>query len=503
MEKRNNKSVALMFRRNFLTMILLIILMSIPTFMLLAIGTKNYYGDPENKLFLYIATAVLILTLIVFAYLLISIHDKLPKSMEEDSKIAQSGAAVIMPSMVQKSRETNATVAENEDVFNKFNGLILLIENMNKNVSFKEVLDYIYKSFWEFIPYTYIGIALIGEDGKTVRASYGVTSKYHMNLPKRLLGYKTDIENTSLGRILDSGKERIINDLEEYLADKPKKDYNAVLIEEGIRASITFPLKNNGRNVGIIFFSSNKKNIYKKEHVEFLRTIANSITLCLEKSIFFDDMIIGSIQALARLAEQRDSETGEHIFRMKTYSRVIAELLYEEEKYRNVINVDYINSIERLSPLHDIGKVGIRDDILLKPGKLTRDEFEIMKFHTVYGGWVLKDAEDTVKKWGRSIFKIGIEIAECHHEKWDGTGYPNGLMANEIPLSARIVAAADVFDALTSKRIYKEAYPFEESLNIIIEGSGKHFDPNISEIFKKHSSSIREVYDEFKNSQIL
>ncbi|MDI6617253.1 MAG: HD domain-containing phosphohydrolase [Clostridiales bacterium] len=384
----------------------------------------------------------------------------------------------------------------------KFNSLISLIENINMNKPFKDILDYIYDSFSAYIPYTYIGIALIEDDGETIKASFGASGKNHKNLPKRLLGYKTNIYDTSLIKIVQTGKERIINDLEDYTKGKSIKEYNKILLEEGIRSSITFPLKNNKKVIGIIFFSSNRKNIYKKEHIDFLKIIANSIALGLEKTIFIDDMIIGSVQALAKLAEQRDRNTGEHLKRISVYSRLLAKLLSKNKKYSDIINIDYIDNIERFSTLHDIGKVGIRDDILLKAGRLTPEEFSIMQAHTIYGSWVLKTAEKKVQKNGRSIFSMGIEIAEGHHEKWDGSGYPYGKAGEDIPLSARIVAVADVFDALTSKRSYKDAFSYEYSRNIIISESGKSFDPDIAGLFIEYDDEIRKVYERFK-SQII
>lgn len=397
----------------------------------------------------------------------------------------------------------NPLLCEMKGVYDRLDSIIHLIENLNRNVPFKDILDHVYKSFSDYIPYTYIGVALIDEDGKNIKASFGVGGTVHLRLPDRMLGYSTSIESTSLGTILESGKERIINNLEEHLKGKPLKEYNRILFEEGIRSSITFPLKSNSKPVGIIFFSSKQKNIYRSEHVEFLKTLANSIALGLEKSILMDNMVISSVQALARLAEQRDPETGEHLYRMSTYSRVIAEILSRHEKYKGVIGFDYINSIERFSPLHDIGKVGIRDEILMKPGKLTGEEFAIMKTHTIYGAWVLKSSEENMQKSGRSIFKTAIEIAEGHHEKWDGSGYPYGRSGTEIPLSARIVAVADVFDALTSKRPYKEPFTYDDSCRIIIEGAGKHFDPDIVDAFIKSNEKIKSIYNDFRAKGIL
>jgi response regulator RpfG family c-di-GMP phosphodiesterase len=183
-----------------------------------------------------------------------------------------------------------------------------------------------------------------------------------------------------------------------------------------------------------------------------------------------------------------------HIERMKEYSKAISEFLLEDSIYKENITIRFIKDIEKFSPMHDIGKVGIKDNILFKPGKLTPDEFEEMKKHTVYGAEVLRTAEKNIKKQNISMFKIGIEIAEGHQEKWDGSGYPYGKSGEDIPLSARIVAVADVFDALTSKRPYKKAFSFEESFSIIVEGKGKHFDPFIIDSLIKHKEDIYRLY---------
>jgi HD-GYP domain-containing protein (c-di-GMP phosphodiesterase class II) len=400
-----------------------------------------------------------------------------------------------------KGEELKPIFYEVQTVFNKLKSLINIIEDLSKNVPFRNILDRIFNSFLEYVPYTYIGVALIEDDGEIIKASYVSAAKEHKDLAKRMLGLKAEISSTSLGDVLKSKKARLINDLDEYVKGKKMREYNKILLEEGIKSSITFPLINNDKPIGIIFFSSSKKNVYKKEHVEFLKIVANSIMLSLEEDIFIEDMVVSSTLALAVLTEERDPETGEHLNRMKIYSRMLAEYLSKENKYKDVIDMTYINAIERFSPLHDIGKVAIRDDILLKPGKLTKEEFEIMKTHTTYGGKVLRMADENLKKRGRSIFAMGIEIAEGHHEWWNGTGYPYGKQGEEIPLSARIVAVADVLDALTSKRPYKRAFSFQESLDIIIEDSGKHFDPYIINVLLKNIVKFKERYRRFNRNQ--
>ncbi|WHH58803.1 HD domain-containing phosphohydrolase [Petroclostridium sp. X23] len=397
-------------------------------------------------------------------------------------------------------KEVKPVIVEINGILGKINKLIALIENINMNSSFSEILTYIYNEFSCFMPYSYIGIALIKENRNVLEASYGISDGSITGLPAQLIGKKYYIKDTSLGKVIDSGNARIINDLEAYVADKPSKDYNKAILGAGIKSSLTLPLKLNGEPVGIIFFSSREKNAYVEEHVKFLKTLANSIAISFEKNVFTEELIYSSVLALVKLAEARDEDTGDHLERMKIYSKTIAQFLYEDSKYSDMINPEYINDIERFSPMHDIGKVGVRDGILLKPGKLDADEFEEMKKHASYGAEVLKAAESSISRKKRRMFQMGVEIAESHHEKWDGSGYPYGKSGKEIPLSARIVAVADVFDALTSKRPYKEPFPFKESFDIIINGSRKHFDPEIVRVFELNRNRIYKLYMKFRNN---
>ncbi len=382
--------------------------------------------------------------------------------------------------------------------FYKFNYLISLIENINNNSSFMTTLKFISENFSAFIPYNYIGIALISEDRKYLKATYGVSDGTIMGLPEKIRGETWLINETSLGTLIQTGEARIINDLMEYCEGKPQKSYNKLIMEAGIRSSITLPLKVSGVPVGVIFFSSSSTYVYTVEHLNFLRTLANSIAISLNQSIFVSDIVYSSILALAKLAEARDENTGEHLDRMAVYARLIAELLYENNLFPDEIDLEYVDSIERFSPLHDIGKVGVRDKVLKKPAKLSPEEFEEMKRHTTYGAEVLKSAERNMLKHGRNLFSMGAEIAEGHHEKWDGTGYPYGKKEYEIPLCARIVTLADVFDALTSKRPYKEAFSYEESVRIIRKGRGTHFDPVIADVFLGNLPRVEQLYQRFQ-----
>jgi len=199
-----------------------------------------------------------------------------------------------------------------------------------------------------------------------------------------------------------------------------------------------------------------------------------------------------TIYALAKLSESRDDIAGGHIERVQKICRLLARHLGAHSGYGTMTNTEFVKCIHNASSLHDIGKVGIRDDILLKPGRLTDSEFGEVKKHTIIGANTLREV---YRKYPYNIFiKIGIEVAQSHHEKWDGSGYPDGLAGEQIPFPARIMAIADVYDALLSKRPYKDVYSLERAHNIIIEGSGSHFDPAIVKAFLAIEKNINIIY---------
>jgi len=189
-----------------------------------------------------------------------------------------------------------------------------------------------------------------------------------------------------------------------------------------------------------------------------------------------------AVFTLAKVAESRDRESAGHLTRMRAYAQILAEHLAAGGPYAEQIDRRFLQDLYRSSPLHDIGKVAIRDDILLKPGRLTPDEFEIMKQHAVIGADILDEA--VVRCHDAGFLTMAAEIARYHHERFDGSGYPCGLKGSQIPLPARIVALADVYDAVTSERPYKPAFPPSHARQLIEEQSGRHFDPLMVEAFR-------------------
>lgn len=201
------------------------------------------------------------------------------------------------------------------------------------------------------------------------------------------------------------------------------------------------------------------------------------------------------IFALAKLAESRDTETGHHLERVQRYAKLLSLELSNGKKYRDIANLEFAEAVFQTSPLHDIGKVGIPDSVLLHPGKLSSEQFRIMKTHTTIGAECLQGAIQ--RSPSASYLRMAHDIALCHHEKFDGKGYPLGIKGESIPLAARVVAVADVYDALRSKRIYKPAFPHEKAVKIIRQDSGTHFDPELVDAFLRIHDQFDAIAERF------
>ena len=206
-----------------------------------------------------------------------------------------------------------------------------------------------------------------------------------------------------------------------------------------------------------------------------------------------------TILTMASLAETRDNETGNHIIRTQHYVKLLAQKLQKHPRFTHYLDDAMVDLLFKSAPLHDIGKIGIPDSVLLKPGKLTPEEFEVMKTHTTLGKLAIESAETRLGKHV-PFLRCAKEIAYSHQEKWDGSGYPEGLAGDAIPVSARLMAIADVYDALISRRVYKPPFSHEAAMAIILEGRGVHFDPDVTDAFSQVHLACKEIAQRHANA---
>ena len=236
-----------------------------------------------------------------------------------------------------------------------------------------------------------------------------------------------------------------------------------------------------------------------RDMAETTDSMAKAIAETQRQNALIGKMQNGLILVLADMVESRDQNTGEHVRKTAAYTGVIMRELRRENIYEDQLTDEFIQDVMNSAPLHDIGKIQVPDQILNKPGKLDDEEFATMKTHTTAGAEIIASAMDMVAEENSGYLKEAMNLAHYHHEKWNGTGYPKGLKGEEIPLSARIMAVADVFDALVSKRSYKDGFPFDKAMGIIEEGIGNHFDPNVAGAFIRAKEEVREIM----NSQMM
>ncbi len=305
--------------------------------------------------------------------------------------------------------------------------------------------------------------------------------------------YQALLDNApSLKEILKKKTPRVINNLEEY--ETGEHEHTMKIKEFGYAASYTMPIYNEGVFVGFLFFNSNQIEVFNDSVLKQLDIYGHMISLLIINKLSSIQTLSAAIKTTGKLSHLRDPETGSHLDRMSRYSRIIAKAL--ADKYE--LNDTYIEHVFMFAPLHDIGKIGIPDSILLKPGILNEAEKEIMKTHSQKGLEMIDDLLNNFKLVNFEYVDVLRNIAEFHHEAVNGTGYPKGIHGNEIPLEARIVAVADVFDALTSVRSYKKAWSNEEAISMLKELAGETLDIDCVNALIDNMDKIIEIQQQFK-----
>lgn len=451
---------------------------------------RTIYTRILNIAFIALILVVVSLILLVFRLLDVDMRliERTYKQIEQhdfrSNKIIRKGQFL----EEVKIQETIKKFFDNQRIIVEFQELV------SKKYVIDDILDHLLSTLHEVMAVDRVGIAFYDEKSNTLITEYGAAVYEDIYLD---VGHRSDLNTSDLKKIIESREGYINNNLMGSFQKKTNSESMGLIIKEGIRSNMSIPLIINNDVFGVVFFSSRQINHFTKEHYKFAENLLYEITGVLNRSYLMKVFIVRMTNTIARLVDKKDIETGDHINRMVKYSSLIANNLREMKVATHDVDNKTVLAIERNAAIHDIGKVGTPDNILKKPGKLTSEEYEIMKDHAAVGGDIFSELNRELEEFDINYFHTAENIARHHHEKWDGTGYPLGLKAFDIPIEARIVALADVFDALTSKRVYKEAFSFDWSIEHIKEQAGKHFDPVIVEAFIYDLESVRKIYDQF------
>jgi len=303
-----------------------------------------------------------------------------------------------------------------------------------------------------------------------------------------LENYETLLENApSLKNILNVGRPRVINNMLTF--DDGQHEHTVRLGRQGYAASYTMPFYHNGVFLGFIFFNSYQTDVFSEQVLSEIDLYGHLIAMMIINEVSSIKVLGAALRTTRQLTHMRDPETGSHLDRMSRYSRLIAMELAKTYK----LNDDYIEHLFMFSPLHDIGKIGIPDSILLKPAKLSDTERKIMQGHTQIGREIIDNLLANFMLEGITHVDVLRNIAEYHHEAINGTGYPHGMRGEQIPLEARIVAVADVFDALTSKRPYKEAWPNDRAFATLKQLAGHSLDQECVQALMNRQDEVEAI----------
>lgn len=299
------------------------------------------------------------------------------------------------------------------------------------------------------------------------------------------------------GVVFEEQHACVVNTIEELPADNP---VDLPLL--GTPPFALAPICTDAGPVGVLMVADKRiRHAYSDQDLKALYSIASSAAVAIEsqrRRHHLDQTRDAALLGLASLAEWRDAETGRHLERMREYALIIARKLQETSQYSSTITRGFLDALSRSMPLHDIGKVGIPDHILLKPGKLTEGEYDIMKTHAKIGADVLQAMANRIR--GDSFLDMARDIARHHHERYDGKGYPARLTEQAIPLAARIAAVADVYDALSANRVYRTAWPHEQVVEYLLANRGSHFDPLVTDAFLEQASEVNRIRQQMSDA---
>ena len=367
-----------------------------------------------------------------------------------------------------------------------------ILNILNDNLPFKEKLISAHQAIRSFFPFVArIAIALYDPETTILK-----TFVHSSGEDQPLDNYQTSLENApSLKALLKEGRPRVINNMLTF--ENGTREHTRRLGRQGYAASYTMPMFHNGVFFGFIFFNSYEKDVFHQEILSQFDVYGHLLSLMVISELTAIKTLTAAVKTTGHITHIRDPETGSHLDRMSRYSRLIATSL--AQKYQ--LDDEYIEHIFMFSPLHDIGKIGIPDNILLKEAALSTKETEIMHDHAKMGREII---DDILRNFNLKSFQyadILRNIAEYHHEAINGSGYPEGLAGKDIPLEARIVAVADVFDALTSKRPYKEAWTNEAAFAMLKKLAGEKLDQDCVTALIDNEAAVVEIQRLFTENQ--
>jgi HD-GYP domain-containing protein (c-di-GMP phosphodiesterase class II) len=367
------------------------------------------------------------------------------------------------------------------------------LEALNRNLPLRDKLIQTHRVVQKQLPFVArIAIALY-EPKTNLLKTYLHSSGEADPLPHYQAGLS---EAPSLANILKEGRPRVINNMLTF--ENGKHEHTRRIGREGYAASYTMPIFNNGALVGFIFFNSHERDIFTESVLNQLDIFGHLISLMVVNELTAMRTLLAAVTAASHFTHVRDPETGSHIDRMSRFARLIARELAPRHK----LNDDYIEHVFMYSPLHDIGKIAIPDRILFKPGPLDVQEKAIMRRHARQGREIIDEVLANFGLDAMQHVNILRNIAEHHHEAMNGKGYPAGLKGGDIPLEARIVAVADVFDALTSRRPYKEAWTNDEAFAALQRLAGETLDAECVEALMGKREEVERIQEQFDEDRI-
>lgn len=366
-----------------------------------------------------------------------------------------------------------------------------VLEGLNERASLREKIRAAHKSITEIFPFiARVAIAIYDPETNMLK-----TYLHSSGEDRPLDNYQSLLDDApSLKAIIDEGLPRVINNMLTF--EEGQKEHTKRIGRQGYAASYTLPMFNEGEFIGFIFFNSNEKDVFTENVLRQIDIYSHMISLMVVSELTSIKTLTAAIKTTGRMTHIRDPETGSHLDRMSRYSRLIATELAEKHDLDDA----YVEHIFMFAPLHDIGKIGIPDNILLKPGTLDNDESFVMKTHSRKGRDMIDELLENFGFDNVDYMDVLRNLVEFHHEAVNGSGYPSGIEGENIPLEARIVAVADIFDALTSKRPYKEAWDNDEAVEALKQMAGKKLDEDCVNALIENMDQVIEIQRQFKEN---